>query len=249
MSVPTIEQRMALQHRPDQPAIMHQRWEDLLFLHWQANADDIQRTLPPGLTVDCHDGKAYLAIVPFKMRAIRPRGLPPVPYLSNFLECNVRTYVHDAKGVPGVWFYSLDTDRWLAYWVARKCFRLPYVWSSMNSQMTGHNHRYQVRRRGEDEPSDYVFESEAETRVTDPGSLDFFLLERYLLYSFNVRKNQLHRGRVYHKPYQMSEITNHRWNSNPIAWNALPEPTGPPVHACYSKRVVVEVFPLERVSG
>ena len=249
MTVPSIEQRVALQHRPDRMAVMSQRWEDLLFLHWEANADAIQETLPPGLTVDRYEGKAYLAIVPFKMSAIRPRGLPPVPYFSNFLECNVRTYVHDANGVPGVWFYSLDTDRWLAYWVARRFFRLPYAWSPMSYQMTGNIQHYQVRRRSEQTQIEYAFQSESVTRVAAPGSLDLFFLERYALYSFHRHKDQLYRGRVYHKPYEVAEVANHTWDTKPFAWNQLPAPQGPPMHSCFSKQVVVEVFPLERVSG
>ncbi|HAY10466.1 MAG TPA: DUF2071 domain-containing protein, partial [Thauera sp.] len=45
--------------------------------------------------------------------------LPPVPWLSYFLELNLRTYVHDDAGRPGIWFYSLDCNRALAVWVAR----------------------------------------------------------------------------------------------------------------------------------
>ncbi len=108
---------------------MRQSWDHLLFLHWVLSPARIQETLPPGLWVDCHDGQAYLGIVPFFMMRIRPNGLPSVPYLSHFLECNVRTYVHDEQGTPGVWFYSLDTNRWLAHWIARNFFKLPYYCS------------------------------------------------------------------------------------------------------------------------
>ena len=111
---------------------MYQRWDRLLFLHWEYSPDAIQETLPPGLSVDTFEGRAFLGVVPFFMRNIRPRVLPAVPYLSNFLECNVRTYVHDENGVPGVWFFSLDTNRWLAYKIARIAFRLPYYWAAMN---------------------------------------------------------------------------------------------------------------------
>ena len=93
------------------PQLMHQRWESLLFLHWRVSADRIQRTLPPGLTVDTFQGAAYLAIVPFFMLNVRPVGLPAVPWLSFFQELNVRTYVFDDAGTPGIWFYSLDCNR------------------------------------------------------------------------------------------------------------------------------------------
>ena len=81
---------------------MYQQWRDLLFLHWEYSAAAIQATLPDGLFVDSFDGKAYLGVVPFFMRNIRPRFLPAVPGISNVMELNLRTYVHDPAGVPGV---------------------------------------------------------------------------------------------------------------------------------------------------
>ncbi len=94
--------RLALRLRPPARAVMFQQWRDLLFLHWEFSVAEIQRTLPEGLFVDTFAGKAYLGIVPFFMQNIRPRFLPAVPGLSNFMEMNLRTYVHDRAGVPGV---------------------------------------------------------------------------------------------------------------------------------------------------
>ena len=100
---PTAHQRERLRERPKKKSpVMFQTWDDLLFLHWDVDPDQLQRTLPDGLKVDTFEGKAYLGIIPFYMKNIRPRWFPCVPYISNFLECNVRTYVYDEKGNPGV---------------------------------------------------------------------------------------------------------------------------------------------------
>ncbi len=117
--------------RPDASPVMYQSWRDLLFLHWEWDADDIQRSLPSGLRVDRHDGRCYLGVVPFKMRRVRPRFVPPMPGVSDFLELNFRTYAYDASGTPGVWFYSLDANQRLAVAVARRFFHLPYHWARM----------------------------------------------------------------------------------------------------------------------
>ena len=36
------------------------------------------------------------------------------------MELNLRTYVYDRAGVPGVWFYSLDANQPLAVGIARR---------------------------------------------------------------------------------------------------------------------------------
>jgi uncharacterized protein YqjF (DUF2071 family) len=105
---------------------MRQRWDDLFFLHWEYSTVAIQARLPAGLTVDTFEGKAHLGVVGFRMNAVRPVGLPALPWLSYFNELNVRTYVRDAAGEPGVWFFSLDCDRYPAVAIARWGFGLPY---------------------------------------------------------------------------------------------------------------------------
>ena len=115
---------------------MYQSWRDLLFLHWEYAIAAIQATLPDGLFVDTFDGKAYLRIVPFFMRNVRPRFLPIVPGLSHFMELNLRTYVYDRSGVPGVWSCSLDANQGLAVKIARRLFQLPYQFARMTSSRT-----------------------------------------------------------------------------------------------------------------
>ena len=104
-----IKNRLAEREKPKLPTVMYQRWEELLFLHWPVEPQVVAEVLPPGLGVDTYKGKAWLGVVPFSMRGVRPRFLPAVPGLSSFPELNLRTYVVDKRGRPGVWFYSLDT--------------------------------------------------------------------------------------------------------------------------------------------
>ena len=116
---------------------MRQCWSGLLFLHWPVDPAMIQSRLPDGLFVDTYDNKAWLGVVPFFMDRVRPVMLPPVPGLSWFLELNVRTYVHDAQGRPGVWFFSLDCNQPLAVEIARRFFHLPYEHAAMKAARRG----------------------------------------------------------------------------------------------------------------
>ena len=140
--------------RPTRRPVMRQSWDDLFFLHWEYAAEAIQSRLPAGLTVDTFEGKAYLGVVGFRMNAVRPLGLPALPWLSYFNELNVRTYVRDASGEPGVWFFSLDCDRAPAVVIARAGFGLPYEHAAMSF---GPGLAQSCRRQGEQETARYAW--------------------------------------------------------------------------------------------
>ena len=88
---------------PEQPWVMHQAWNDFLFLHWEVDPDEVRRAVPAPLELDLRDGKCFVGIIPFHMTDVRPRGTVNVPGVSAFPELNVRTYVV-ANGKPGVYF-------------------------------------------------------------------------------------------------------------------------------------------------
>jgi uncharacterized protein YqjF (DUF2071 family) len=248
-SVPSASQRLAGRMRPEANALMYQQWRDLLFLHWEYPAAAIQATLPEGLFVDTHDGKSYLGVVPFFMRNIRPRFLPAVPGISDFMEMNLRTYVHDRAGVPGVWFYSLDANQWLAVKIAQRFFHLPYEYAVMKSSRTAEGRiRYESWRIGaRANGSRCVFDyaAGAEVPQPEPGSLDFFLVERYRLYS--QAPDGLRRGAVFHEPYPLCRADLTASDENLLLLDGF-APTGrPPDHVIMSRGVEVTIFPLERV--
>src|SRR5436305_2173340 len=105
---------------------MHQDWHHLLFLHWEIPAAELQALVPPELSIDTYEGKAYVGLIPFTLSNVRAVLTPPIPFLSKFHEVNVRTYVRRGDGDPGVWFFSLDTSSALAVDGARAFYHLPY---------------------------------------------------------------------------------------------------------------------------
>ena len=246
---PDVSQRLAVRERPAGTTAMYQQWRDLLFLHWEYPAAAIQAMLPEGLFVDTFDGKAYLGVVPFFMRGIRPRFLPAVPGISDFMELNLRTYVFDRAGVPGVWFFSLDADQWLAVKIARRFFHLPYEHAKMDSSRTAEGTiRYASLRTGERANGtrcEFVYAPGAELPQPEPDSLEFFLLERYRLYS--PAPDGLRRGAVFHEPYPLCRAELTAWDENLLALDGF-TPTGrPPDHVLMSRGVDVRIFPLEPV--
>lgn len=238
--------------RPDAPAVMYQRWEELLFLHWRVDPGDVQQRLPQGLLVDTFDGAAWIGVVPFQMRRVRPRWLPAVSGLSNFPELNLRTYVVDAHGRPGVWFYSLDTPQPLANWIARRFFHLNYRRARFDLEQSGAGCRYgsQLRQTGGwDQLQNYHWRRSGQPFAAEPGSLDFFLVERYRLFAYDGQRRQLLSGQVHHVPYPLQQVELSQYSKRLFELNQLPVPAGGPASVLGSAGVDVSVHPLGPVNG
>jgi uncharacterized protein YqjF (DUF2071 family) len=200
---------------------MTQSWHDLLFAHWPVDARALQEKLPAGLPLDTYNGQAWIGVVPFGMTNVAPRGVPAMPLISSFLELNVRTYV-TLNRKPGVYFFSLDANSTLAVAAARALFHLPYFVAAMNVSTQGGQFAYtstrQTRMDGVAEfaatyqPIGYVV-------TPEPGSLEYFLTERYCLYTVD-RAFRARRLEIHHPPWplQKAEAT--------IAVNTMAEAAG-----------------------
>src|SRR5437764_2906171 len=130
---------------PIGPWIMTQRWSDLLFMHLPLAPEVMRALIPPQIELDIFDGLAWVGIVPFRVSHASLRGLPPPPLLSHFPEINVRTYV-TLRGIPGVYFFSLDAGNPLAVQIARTVFHLPYFSAQMHIQKEQEPIHFQSQR-------------------------------------------------------------------------------------------------------
>lgn len=180
--------------------VVRMRWHDLLFIHWRVDADRLRRRVPAELDLDLHEGRAYVALVPFEMRSTRFRGMPDLASLRQFPECNVRTYVRH-RGVPGVWFFSLDAASLLPVVGARVAWSLPYVWSRITIDRQGDETRYDLRRVAGGGRARIRWRRGAALPESRPGTLEHFLTERYAL--FARRRGRILRSRVAHAPWPL----------------------------------------------
>ena len=183
--------------------VMGQTWEQQLFAHWRVPREELQARIPDGLEVEEHDGSAWLGITPFRITGLRSRGVVPLPGVSSFLELNVRTYVHSADGRPGVWFFSLDATSRAAVRVARRWYRLPYFdaritfdeadgWLDVEAARLGERGRVFSGR----------YRAAGPASASQLGSLEWFLTERYCLYTEDSR-GALYRADIHHPPWQL----------------------------------------------
>ncbi len=190
------------------PSLLAMRWEDVLFAHWAVDPETVAAKLPAGLSIDTFDGNAYLSVVGFDMRDIRPRGLP---FGRSFPELNLRTYVQGDAG-PGIYFFNLDADDVLSVALARRLFRLSYYRAEIEIGETDGGIRVRSHRTDDSAPPadfDATCRPKGETTAHEPDSLAWFLTERYRFYANVGGGDRLFVGTVDHPPWplQTGELT------------------------------------------
>lgn len=192
-----------LQIRPNQRPFMRQSWQNLAFFHRKFDPALLSPLIPKPLTLHTHQNNAYVGFVPFVMANVRLAGLPPVPSQRRFLETNIRTYVLDPEGRPGVFFFSLDCTDPLSIAFARSQFGLNYLPAHLSISQIQDQIIYSGTRTHQPQAA-----YRAAIRVTQNAaapapinSLEYWLVERYLLFAF--RQGKLLTGQVHHAPYQI----------------------------------------------
>ncbi len=242
---------------PTSPHIMHMAWHDLLFMHWRVPVEALRPHIPTALPIDTFDGSAWIAVVPFAMRDVRPRFAPSLPKLSNFAELNVRTYV-TLDGKPGVWFVSLDCENAIAVRAARMLFHLPYMdavmtcttASSPNLSLKGEEIGYSSHRthRGEP-PADFVasYRPTGDVFQAQPGTLEYFLTARYCLYSADAHGN-IFRGEIDHANWPLQPAGANVQRNTMTDQIGLALPNEPP-HLLFAKQIDVVAWPTRMANA
>lgn len=232
---------------PTEPWIMKQTWENLLFMHWPIPPDVLRPFIPDELEIDTFDGSAWIGITPFQLSSIRWRGFPPVPGAAGFPEINVRTYVR-AGQKPGVWFFSLDAASRLAVEGARFSFGLPYFVSDARVDPVREGIHYRTTRidsRGK--PATFVghYRPTSAIEIADPGTLAYFLTERYCLYT-KAWGGRIYRAEIDHDPWplQAAEVDIQINTMASAAGIELPD-QNPLLH--FSRYIVVKVWRIKQV--
>ena len=228
-------------------------WRDALFASWPVDPDLLAPRLPDGLTVDTFEGDAYLSVVPFAVRDIRPEGLPAAVGLST-PELNLRTYVRceahaerrvsDSRAAeprggddaPGVYFFSLDAGDLLGVVGARLFNHLPYYWADIDYEPDGPDgrSRFASRRRTPGARAarfDATYGPDGERFRPEPDSLEHFLVERYRYFAEGP-DGEIRYSPIEHDPWQLRPATWDVQENTLFRTNGFDAPPGEP-HLVY----------------
>lgn len=223
---------------------MYQTWAKLLFIHWRVPIESVRPFIPETLGIDTFDGSAWIAITPFTIPKLRPIFVPPLPGISSFHETNVRTYVY-RDGIPGVWFFSLDANSNFNVLAARTFYHLPYKSANIRMEEVDNRISYRLHRpakrharlRGE-------WSINEEMPQAEPGSLEFFLTERYFLYT--TSGDALYRCQIHHPTWPLQRAELHHLQTDLITAAGMTEPAEEPLIFAGGP-VEVEVWPIEKI--
>ncbi len=229
---------------------MAQSWIDLLFAHWPITIETMRSLVPPELELDTFDGRAWIGVVPFRMADVRPRWIPPMPWISAFPELNVRTYVHSRdpqNPKPGVYFFSLEAANPLAVWIARTTFKLPYFNATMSCLDDGKQIHYRSERTHRNAPpARFVanYRPTGEPYLAQPGTLEHWLTERYSLYTVDSERAYI--GEIHHLPWPLQPAEAEIEVNQMAAASSIELPNEKPL-LHFVRRLDVAVWQLRRL--
>jgi uncharacterized protein YqjF (DUF2071 family) len=156
-----------------------------------------RRLLPAGVELDTWDGAGWISVIAFRL-GVCHRLLPPIAPFSDFLELNLRTYVR-CRGEPAILFFSLHANSRLVVHVARWLTPLPYHFAGISYERDEGEWHLRSRQLCSD------FTPRGEVHAVVEGSLDAWLLERYVAYAPD-RRGRLRRMVVAHPPWQVQDV-------------------------------------------
>jgi uncharacterized protein len=107
-------------------------WRRLILITYTVDAALLDEYLPQGLTLDTHNGRAFVSLVAFDFEKTKLRGIP-VPFHTDFPEINLRFYVRQGHK-RGVMFIKELVPRFFVAELANRVYNEPYSVANMHSE-------------------------------------------------------------------------------------------------------------------
>jgi uncharacterized protein YqjF (DUF2071 family) len=217
-----------------------QDWRELLFAHWPVPHSVLRRRLPAEVEIDTWHGQGWVSAVAFRLNT-RFAGWPSVPFVSNFLELNLRTYVRDHDR-PAVWFLSMHGSSKPAVWLGSKLTPLPYSHAPICLRRSGQQRQFLC---GDAHRPLFAadFRPFGETHGAVEGTLDSWLTERYSAI-VGDRNGQLLHMNVEHPKWEIQPAAA-RVEAGRVGFPFDLDLTGPPDLVHYSDGVAAKVGSFE----
>ncbi|REG99532.1 YqjF family protein [Flavobacterium aquicola] len=190
----------------------YQQWHDSIFLHWSIPAEKIEELLPPELKLDKFEGRAWVSLVAFEVQKMRVHYLPTFPYISDYKEINVRTYVTH-KGIRGTYLLSIETDKLIEVFLTKAFIGLPYIKSDIKTYTKSDVPKKDTNFLSINDDNEYFLDMSFQPNglsMKKKSELDCWLTERHCLFTY--QNNTLYRHDIHHKEWDFEEIDISIWD-------------------------------------
>ena len=181
-------------------------WMSVLFIHYEVEPARLQAEVP--FRLDVRNGKAYVSVVAFSQERLRfafgGRMTNWVGrWFANHEFLNVRTYVRHG-GEAGIFFLAEWVPKRVATWLGPPLFGLPYRFARIEYEHGERMPRGCVTSCG----TGFSYKAQRDSAKCfapcERGSLDEFLLERYVAFT---QWHALQRMfRVKHEPWPQAQV-------------------------------------------
>ena len=175
-------------------------WERTVFIHYEVDADALQREIP--FELDLRNGRAYVSLVAFTLRDLR---LPIGPPMTTHGFLNVRTYVRRGER-RAIYFLAEWLPHPLCVLLGPRLYGLPYRLGRLD-----YRHRHEeglLRGSVEGREGALCFRASINPRARFepcvPGSLDEFVVERYTALTRRGATDRFFN--VWHPPWRLVPI-------------------------------------------
>ncbi|MEM7626933.1 MAG: DUF2071 domain-containing protein [Planctomycetota bacterium] len=185
-------------------------WDRTLMVHYAVDPAELQPQIP--FPLDLHGGVAYVSLVAFTLRGLRPRFLPVAARrllrpVSEHGFLNLRTYVRVGKS-PGIYFLAEWLPNRLSILLGPPIYGLPYRFGHLDYQHDHEHGRLDGRVDPGDEPEPLVYRYQGPPlegfAPAERDTLNEFLLERYT--AFTQRGRVRRRFDIWHRPWPQTRV-------------------------------------------
>ncbi len=186
--------------------MLQAKWMSVLFLHYEVEPARLQAEVP--FRLDLREGKAYVSVVAFSQERLRFAFGGEMTnwvghWFANHEFLNVRTYVRH-ENEAGIFFLAEWVPKQVAIWLGPPLFGLPYRFGRIKYKHGEQLMRGHVQGGG----SGFSYQAERDSAQcftpSETGSLDEFLLERYV--AFTEWRGLRRRFRVSHEPWPQARL-------------------------------------------
>ncbi|HEX8286648.1 MAG TPA: DUF2071 domain-containing protein [Pyrinomonadaceae bacterium] len=189
------------------------KWHDLVMANYEIAPELLLERVPPGTSLDFHNGKCFASLVAFMFLDTRVLGFP-VPFHINFEEVNLRFYVvRETPGETkrGVVFVKEIVPRFAIATVARVFYGEPYEAWRMSHEKNGNNLNYAWRKNGcENQIKVKIGESAGVPAENSHGE---FIIEHYWGYT-KRGESRTDEYKVEHPKWELFSIDDYEINVN-----------------------------------